>query len=166
MCVASAFSGGGTSMRMAILLAGCAAVLALSGVAWADDVTPDRLVNAGIDAEAGNWLMVGKSYNSNRFSPLKDINAGNVAGLHVVTAAPLGGSEPGGYGLGSLQGPPLAENGFLYVSDPWGTPYKFDLSDGKTAKVVWVCDTGVEKTPPMPRNMTTRGNAIAANNDN
>ena len=70
-------------MKMAKLLAGCAAVLALSSAAWAADITPDRLVNAGADAEAGNWLMVGKSYNSNRFSPLKDINAGNVAGLHV-----------------------------------------------------------------------------------
>src|SRR3569623_260786 len=161
MCVASAFSGGGTSMRMAKLLAGCAAVLALSGVAWADDVTPDRLVNAGIDAEAGNWLMVGKSYNSNRFSPLKDFNAGNLAGRHVVTAAPLGWSEPGVYGVGSMQGTPLADNGFLYVSDPWGTPYKFDLSDGKTAKVVRVCDTGVEKDPTMARNVTNHGLALA-----
>jgi alcohol dehydrogenase (cytochrome c) len=135
----------------------------MSGAAWAADVTPDRLVNAGTDAEAGNWLMVGKSYNSNRFSPLSDINAGNVAGLRVVTAAPLGGSEPGGYGLGSMQGTPLADNGFLYVSDPWGTPYKFDLSDGKTAKVVWVCDTGVEKDPTMARIVTNRGLALAGN---
>src|SRR3954469_6103885 len=65
MCVASVFSGR-TSMRMAKLLAGCCvAVLALSGAtAWAADVTPDRLLNAGKDAEAGNWLMVGKTYDS------------------------------------------------------------------------------------------------------
>ena len=90
-------------MRMAKLLAGvCAAVLALSGAtAWGADVTPDRLLNAGTDAEAGNWLMVGKTYNSNRFSTLNEINAGNVAGLHVVTAAPIGGTEPGGFGVGA-----------------------------------------------------------------
>ena len=79
----------------------CAAALVLSGAtAWAADVTPDRLTNAGTDAEAGNWLMVGKTYNSNRFSTLNAINASNVAGLHVITAAPLGGSEPGGFGVG------------------------------------------------------------------
>src|SRR5262245_41635054 len=138
-------------MKMTKLLAGvCAAALALTAAtAWAADVTPDRLLNAASDAEAGNWLMVGKTYNSDRFSTLNEINAGNVAGLHVVTATPLGGAEPGGFGVGSMQGTPLADDGFLYVSDPWGTPYKFDLSDGKQAKPVWVCDTGVEKDPTL-----------------
>src|SRR3569832_2956834 len=119
-------------MRMAILLAGaCPAVLALGvAAAWADDVTPDRLLNAGTDAEAGNWLMVGKTYNSNRFSTLNEINASNVAGLHVVTAAPIGGTEPGGFGVGAVETPPLADNGFLYVSVLWGSPYKFDVLVG------------------------------------
>ena len=126
-------------MRMGNLLAGaCVAVLALSGAtAWAADVTPDRLANAGTDAEAGNWLMVGKTYNSNRFSTLNEINASNVAGLHVVAAAPIGGTEPSGFGVGAVETTPLADNGFLYVDDPWGTPYKFDVSDGKTAKLVF-----------------------------
>src|ERR1700750_2811855 len=107
------FSQGGASMRMAKLLAGaCVAVLALGGAAaWADEVTPDRLLNAGTDAEAGNWLMVGKTYNSNRFSTLNAINASNVAGLHVVTAAPIGGTEPGGLGVGTVETTPLSDNG-------------------------------------------------------
>src|ERR1700754_423595 len=117
MCVAS-FSQGGASMRIATLLAGaCVAVLALGGAAaWADDVTPDRLLNAGTDAEAGNWLMVGKTYNSTRSSSLNAINPSNVAGRHVVTAAPIGGTEPGGFGVGAVETTPLADNGFLYVS--------------------------------------------------
>jgi len=138
------------------------AVLALSGAtAWAADVTPDRLTGAGTDAEAGNWLMVGKTYDSNRFSTLNDINASNVGGLHVVTAAPVGGTEPGGFGVGSMQGTPLADNGFLYVSDPWGTPYKFDLSDGKQAKLVWVCDTGIDKDTTAGIVLAHRGLALA-----
>ena len=134
-------------MRMAKLLAGaCVAVLVLGGApAWAADVTPERLVNAGTDAEAGNWLLVGKNYNSNRFSSLNEINASNVGGLRVITAAPIGGTEPSGFGVGSVQTTPLASDGFLYVDDPWGTPYKFDVSDGKSAKLVWTCDTGQEK---------------------
>ncbi|HZY49583.1 MAG TPA: PQQ-binding-like beta-propeller repeat protein, partial [Devosia sp.] len=148
---------------MGKLLAGaCAAALVLSGAtAWGAEVTPDRLLNAGADAEAGNWLMVGKNYNSNRFSTLNEINASNVTGLRVVTAAALGGTEPGGFGVGSMQGTPLADNGFLFVSDPWGTPYKFDLSDGKQAKLVWVCDTGVEKDPTLARIVASRGLALS-----
>jgi alcohol dehydrogenase (cytochrome c) len=148
---------------MTKLLAGvCVAVLALgTAAAWADDVTPDRLLNAGTDAEAGNWLMVGKTYNSNRFSTLNAINASNVAGLHVVTAAPIGGTEPGGLGVGTVETTPLADNGFLYVSDPWGTPYKFDVSDGKSAKLVWTCDTGLEKDPTTGLLITHRGLALA-----
>ena len=151
-------------MRMAKLLAGtCAAVLALSGTAWSADVTPERLAAAGTEAEAGNWLMVHKDYNSNRFSTLNEINASNVAGLRVITAAPIGGTEPGGFGVGAVETTPLADNGFLYVSDPWGTPYKFDVSDGKSAKLVWTCDTGVEKDPTVGLLITHRGLALAGN---
>lgn len=152
-------------MKMTRILAGtCATSLALAGAtAWAE-VTPDRLLNAGTDAEAGNWLMVGKTYNSNRFSTLNEINASNVAGLHVVTAAPIGGTEPAGFGVGAVEGTPLADNGFLYVSDPWGTPYKFDLSDGKQAKPVWVCDTGIDKDPTRGVLLAHRGLALSGKN--
>jgi alcohol dehydrogenase (cytochrome c) len=105
--------------------------------------------------------MVGKSYNSNRFSTLNEINAGNVAGLRVITAAPIGGTEPGGFGVGAVETTPLVDNGFLYVDDPWGTPYKFDLSDGKTAKLVWTCDTGIEKDATFGGIVTHRGLALA-----
>ena len=144
-------------MRMAKLLAGtCAAVLALSGAtAWAADVTPDRLMNAGTDAEAGNWLMVHKTYNSNRFSTLNEINASNVSGLHVVTAAPIGGTEPAGFGVGAVEATPLANNGFLYVSDPWGTPYKFDVSDGKQR------ETGLDRATPASTRTRDRGILLA-----
>ena len=152
-------------MRMLKFLAGsCAAVLALSATAWAADVTPDRLLKAGTAAEAGNWLMVHKSYDSSRFSTLNDITASNVGGLHVVTAAPIGGTEPGGFGVGAVEGTPLADNGFLYVSDPWGTPYKFDVSDGKSAKLVWVCDTGINKDPTFAGLIAHRGLALSGKN--
>jgi alcohol dehydrogenase (cytochrome c) len=104
-------------MRMAKLLLGCcAAILAVSGgTAWAQ-VTPERLLAAGTEAEAGNWLMSHKTFDSNRFSTLNEINASNVAGLRVITAAPIGGTEPGGFGVGAVETTPLADNGFLYIS--------------------------------------------------
>ncbi|MEQ1899168.1 MAG: PQQ-binding-like beta-propeller repeat protein [Devosia sp.] len=151
---------------MTKLLAGvCAAALVLSGApAWAADVTPERLLATETEAEAGNWLMVGKNYSSHRFSSLNEINASNVGGLRVITAAPVGGTEPSGFGQGAMQGTPLADNGFLYVSDPWGTPYKFDVSDGKAAKLVWVCDTGIEKDATAGVLVANRGLSLSGNN--
>ena len=97
-------------MRMTRFLAGsCATALALAGAAAWAEVTPERLLNAGTEAEAGNWLMVAKTYDSNRFSTLNEINASNVAGLRVITAAPIGGTEPAGFGVGSVEGTPLAD---------------------------------------------------------
>ena len=152
-------------MRMTKILAGsCATALALVGAAGFADVTPERLLAAGTDAEAGNWLMVHKTYDSNRFSSLKEINASNVAGLKLAFAAPFGGTEPAGFGVGGVETTPLVNNGFLYLSDPWGTPYKYDLSDGKQAKLVWICDTGVDKDPSRGILLAHRGLALSGKN--
>jgi alcohol dehydrogenase (cytochrome c) len=133
-------------------------------MALADEVTFERLMAASTEAEAGNWLMVGKSFDSNRYSTLDQITASNVSGLRLVMAAPLGGSEPAGFGIGAMEGTPLADNGFLYVSDPWGTPYKFDLSSGEAARPVWVCDTGIDKDPSRGVLLANRGLALSGTN--
>ena len=31
--------------------------------------------------------------------------------------------------------------------DPWGTPYTIDVTSGKSGKIVWICDTGIDKDP-------------------
>ncbi len=152
-------------MRVKYLIAGLAAASAsaTAGMAVAQ-VTPERLLAAGTEAEAGNWLMVGHSYNLNRFSTLDQINAGNVAGLRLVTAAAIGGAEPAGFGIGAMEATPLADNGFLYVSDPWGTPYKFDMSSGDAARLVWVCETEIDKDPSLGILLANRGLALSGNN--
>jgi alcohol dehydrogenase (cytochrome c) len=146
-------------------IAGLAAVtvagLATSG--FAQGVTSDRLMAAGSEAEAGNWLMVHKTYDANRYSTLDQINAGNVAGLHLAFAVPLGGLEPAGFGIGSMEATPLVDNGFMYVTDPWGTPYKIDVSSGTSGKIVWVCDAGVDKDPTRGILLASRGLALYEN---
>lgn len=126
----------------------------------ADEVTPERLAAAGTEAEAGNWLMVHRTYDSNRYAPLDEINASNVGDLQLAFAVPLGGLEPSGFGFGSMEGTPLVDNGAMYVSDPWGTPYKIDVSSGTQGKVLWVCDTGIEKDPTSPVLLAHRGLAL------
>jgi alcohol dehydrogenase (cytochrome c) len=120
------------------------AALGLGTLGWvlpaqaADEITQDRLLQA--DQEAGNWLLHHKSFSAQRFSSLDQITSGNVGGLHVAWTMPLGGVEGGGiWTHGGLEGTPLAENGFLYITDGWGSVYKIDTHGGKGA-LVWKMD--------------------------
>ena len=150
---------------MRTLLTPVAAVAAMATVfgmsaAHADPVTAERLVNAGSDAEAANWLTVHRTYDSHRFSPLDEINAGNVGGLKLAFAVPLGGAEPSAFGPGSFQGTPLVADGKMYVSDGWGTPYKIDVTSGTRGRIEWICDTGIDKDPTLGNLVANRGLAL------
>ena len=147
-------------------IAGVVAVSAtgLASTGYAQGVTAERLLAAGSEAEAGNWLMNHKTYDSNRYSPLNEINASNVANMKLAFAVPLGGLEPSAFGIGYMEATPLVDNGFMYVSDPWGTPYKIDVSSGTQGKMVWICDTGVDKDPSQGILVTNRGLALSGTN--
>src|SRR6202045_3897801 len=110
----------------AAFLAG--SVLALP--AMAADVTPDRLVNA--DKEPQNWLMNHRTYDGQRFSPLARINRDNVKNLKLAYAVPLGGLTGGEF----LEATPLADDGFLYITDAWGVLYKIDATAGNVGRIV------------------------------
>lgn len=152
------------SMKHWIAGVSAATVVVSASVGYAEEVTLERLLAAGTEAEAGNWLMVHKTFDSNRYSTLNDINASNVADLRLIMAAPLGGTEPAGFGVGSMEATPLVNDGFIYVSDPWGTPYKFDLSSGTAARPVWICDTGIDKDPSRGILLASRGLALSGSN--
>jgi alcohol dehydrogenase (cytochrome c) len=135
------------SIRIA-LLAG--SVLA----AWpvlAADVTPERLLNP--DKEPQNWLMNHRTYDGQRFSPLDTINKGNVKGLKLAYAVALGG----GAGNEFTNATPLAEDGFLYVTDSWGVLYKIDATSGDAGRIVWRMDPGQQ------RQQRNRGAALWGN---
>src|SRR6516162_8667678 len=111
----------------------------LTWPAMAADVTPDRLVNA--DREPQNWLMNHRTYDGQRFSPLAHINRDNVKNLRLAYAVPLGGSSGNEYSVAT----PLAEDGFLYVTDSWGVLYKIDGTSGDVGRIVWRMDPKQEK---------------------
>src|SRR5260370_14649339 len=99
----------------------------LAGPAMAADVTPDRLLNA--DNEPQNWLMNHRTYDGQRFSPLARINRDTVRNLKLAYAVPLGG----GAGNECSNATPLAEHGFLYVTDSWNVLYKIDTRSATLA---------------------------------
>src|SRR6266571_163633 len=111
----------------------------LAGTARAADVTFERLTNP--DKEPQNWLMNHRDFGAQRFSPLAEINKSNVKGMRLLFAVALGGSS----GNEALEGTPLVEDGFMYISDHWGVVYKIDVRDGKSGRIVWKMDPGQEK---------------------
>ena len=149
------------ALRMGIAAVALAALA--GGTFAADEVTAERLLNANSEADAGNWLTVHRTYDSNRYAPLKEITPENVGGLKLAFAVPLGGGEPSSFGVGGMESTPLAKDGFLYLTDPWGTPYKIDATSGKSGKIVWICDTGIEKDPSAPLLLASRGLALTGN---
>ena len=126
-------------------------VLAVALPALAAEVTPDRLINA--DKEPHNWLMNHRTYDGQRFSPLARINKDNVKGLKLVYAVPLGGGAGNEYSVAT----PLAEDGFLYVTDSWGVLYKIDGRSGDMGRIVWRMD------PKQERQQRNRGAALWGN---
>jgi alcohol dehydrogenase (cytochrome c) len=131
------------------LLAG--SVLLMSGPAMGADVTPERLLNP--DKEPQNWLMNHRTYDGQRYTPLARINRDNVKGLKLAYAVALGGGAGNEYSVAT----PLAEDGFLYVTDSWGVLYKIDGTSGDAGRIVWRMD------PKQERQQRNRGAALWGN---
>ena len=121
----------------------------------AGEVTPDRLVNA--NREPQNWLMNHRTYDGQRFSPLTRINRENVKNLKLAFAVPLGGQ----IGNGAVEATPLAENGFLYITDSSGVLYKIDATSGDAGRIIWAMDPKQER-PGINRLAALWGNLVIA----
>ena len=122
--------------RTTIMVAG---LMISAAPALAAPVTAERLVNA--DREPQNWLMVHRTYDAQRYSPLERINKGNAKDLKLAYAVAIGGTAANE----NLEATPLAEDGFLYIVNQWGVLYKIDGRTGKAGRIVWRMDPGQEK---------------------
>jgi alcohol dehydrogenase (cytochrome c) len=138
-------------IRGALLAATLLTTALLHRPAIAADVTPDRLRNP--DREPQNWLMNHRSYDGQRFSPLARINRDNVKNLKLAYAVPLAGTA----GREFIEATPLAEDGFLYITDSFGVLYKIDATAGDVGRVVWRMD------PKQDRQVANRGAAFWGN---
>src|SRR5215831_12589149 len=82
----------------------------------------DRIVAA--DKEPGSWLTYSGNYAAHRFSPLRDLTPGNVAGLRPVWIHQI--REPG-----LIETTPLVADGVMYVTEPPSTVTALDLRTGR-----------------------------------
>ena len=118
-------------------------------------VNRDRLINA--QNEPQNWLLMNGDYGAQRYSRLTQINRENVKDLRLVWALALGGMQDVGQNGPENELNPLADNGFLYTSDGWGTIYKIDARNPGRGQFVWIADPGV---PHEGNTSRTRGIAL------
>ncbi len=97
-------------------------------------VDAERLLEADSPTNAGQWMMYGRDYNEQRYSPLKQINVDNVSRLGLAWYADL--AERGG----SYETTPVVVDGEIFVTSPWSKVYAFDA---RTGKRLWKYDPKV-----------------------
>ena len=87
------------------------------------------------EARQGDWLSYGRDYYEQRFSPLTEINDGNVDKLGLAwqfeTATERG-----------LEATPLVIDGVMYTTGSWSVTYAIDA---RTGKQLWKYDPEVHR---------------------
>ncbi len=86
--------------------------------------------------DTANWLMHGRTYDEQRFSPLRQINVDNVQRLGLVWSRELGTSR-------GLEATPLVVAGVIYTTGTWSMVYAMDA---KTGELRWTYDPKVPRT--------------------
>src|SRR5262249_27321317 len=85
-------------------------------------------------------------------------NKTNVKSLKLAYAVAIGGTSVNE----NLEATPLAEDGFLYVTDQWGVLYKIDGRSGDVGRIVWRMDPGQEKVGSPNRGAALWGNFVVS----
>ena len=120
------------SHRLFSLLIPVIAVAAIASPAWsagkAAAVDGKRMENA--DQDAGHWMSHGRTWSEQRFSPLKQINDGNVKRLGLAWSADLNTYR-------GVTATPLVIDGVLYNVRRGASITAYDATNGK---VLWTYD--------------------------
>jgi quinohemoprotein ethanol dehydrogenase len=107
------------------LLAGAAVLAAGAGVWYAslsDSGVSARAILAE-EARGESWLSYGRTYDEQRFSPLTEINAGNVGKLGLAWSADLDTAR-------GQEATPLVIDGKIYISTAWSKVKAYDAATG------------------------------------
>ena len=73
------------------------------------NVTNSMMLNSA--ADENNWLLHGRTYDNQRYSPLQQITVGNVKSLSLVAVAQTGMTA-------SFETTPIVVNGVMYITTP------------------------------------------------
>jgi quinohemoprotein ethanol dehydrogenase len=121
------------SMPLSLLLLGLACASARSAEPGDRPVDGARIAHA--DAEPGNWLTYGRTYDEQRFSPLARINDKNAQKLGLAWFADLDTNR-------AQEATPLIVDGVMYVSTAWSLVKAYDA---RTGRLLWDYDPQVHR---------------------
>ncbi len=125
----------GLALLAAALLTACTVKVAgddKTATSGAGKVDAALLTTGG---DGSDWAMTGFNYSEDRFSPLTQINAGNVAQLGLAWFADMPDAR-------GQEATPIAIDGKLFVTGPWSKVFAFDAVSGKK---LWDYDPQVDK---------------------
>ena len=109
---------GATSLLGILVVAGLATSVAIAQSGAFVPVTDAKLAHP----DAADWLHISRTYDQQRFSPLTQINKGNVAQLRMVWSR--------GLPAGVQESTPIVYRGVMYVMAPGGSVQALDATDG------------------------------------
>src|SRR5882672_2900760 len=111
----------------------CLAAFSICSVAFATGVlagefkpvTEEVLVNP----DPADWLMINRTYDEQRFSPLDQINKSNVGDLRMAWTR--------GMPSGTQESTPMVYNGVMYLIAPGGGVQALDATTGDLVWEYW-----------------------------
>ncbi|MEX1256282.1 MAG: PQQ-dependent dehydrogenase, methanol/ethanol family [Gemmatimonadota bacterium] len=97
---------------------------------WGRNVDDEALANPN----RTEWLTNGRDFAEQRFSPLDQINAGNVSRLGLAWSYEIGSPQ------GQLEATPLVSDGIMYATGTWSVVFALDA---RTGEEIWRWDPGI-----------------------
>src|SRR5262245_14225231 len=144
---------------VSVLLLWAAAQFIFQAAADAPKNTQKKVANAGRNSEKrilaaekgngeeGNWLAHGRTFNEQRFSPLKQINDKNVKDLKLAWSYKLDVDR-------GTEATPIVIDGIMYTTSAYSIVYALNA---KTGELLWKYD------PQVPRDYAERACCDAVN---
>ncbi|MFC3099194.1 PQQ-dependent dehydrogenase, methanol/ethanol family [Altererythrobacter palmitatis] len=143
----------GFALSLAPMLAGCQMAAAPSPNASSPVASTDPLANPA----PGEWLSDGRDYSAQRYSPLTQINAGNISELGLAWYADLDTYR-------GVEATPLYADGVLYNTLAWNITTAYDA---RTGEVLWTYDPQTPREfgrlaccEPVSRGLALHGNKV------
>ncbi|HSH74145.1 MAG TPA: pyrroloquinoline quinone-dependent dehydrogenase [Longimicrobiales bacterium] len=141
-------------VRRALLVVPVAAALVLAAYLLLPRPGPDVAID--YSGPTAGWSHYGGDPGGRRFSPLTQIDAGNVAALQVAWTYRSGDVSHGDLypSRSSFQATPILFRGRLYLSTPFSRVVSLDPETGEE---LWAHDPGIDKTIRYSESLVSRG---------